>query len=310
MDIWNLALNLGAAEAFSLAPQAVEAHWPGTVGDPDALLPGATAVHLLIVPYQTFAWREDEPSVNAFYPAYQNGRNIAQKLVEALQAEGIRAINAPNLPLKPLALAAGCVSMGRNCLVGAREYGTRFTLQCVLSDLEPTDAAAPAARGRLSRECARCRACLRACPTGALNGDGTIQAERCLRNFSYSEPIPEGMRPLFGVSLYGCDVCQRVCPRNAGQRAVEPPEELRRALSLKALLQGEYKPLAPFIGANYARRNRVMGRAALVAGNLRDASLLPLLQKVAESEASPAREHAAWATQRIMAGDREARPEG
>ncbi|MBS5585084.1 MAG: hypothetical protein KHX36_02575 [Clostridiales bacterium] len=131
----------------------------------------------------------------------------------------------------------------------------------MLSDLEPTDAAAPAARGRLSRECARCRACLRACPTGALNGDGTIQAERCLRNFSYSEPIPEGMRPLFGVSLYGCDVCQRVCPRNAGQRAVEPPEELRRALSLKALLQGEYKPLAPFIGANYARRNRVMGRA-------------------------------------------------
>ena len=68
MDIWNLALNLGAAEAFSLAPQAVEAHWPGTVGDPDALLPGATAVHLLIVPYQTFAWREDEPSVNAFIP--------------------------------------------------------------------------------------------------------------------------------------------------------------------------------------------------------------------------------------------------
>src|SRR5699024_1348175 len=109
------------------------------------------------------------------------------------------------------------------------------------------------------------------CPTGALNGDGTIQAERCLRNFSYSKPIPEGMRPLFGVSLYGCDVCQRVCPRNAGQRAVEPPEELRRALSLKALLQGEYKPLAPFIGANYARRNRVMGSAALVAGNLRDA---------------------------------------
>ena len=166
------------------------------MGDPDALLPGATAVHLLIVPYQTFAWREDEPSVNAFYPAYQNGRNIAQKLVEALQAEGIRAINAPNLPLKPLALATGCVSMGRNCLVGAREYGTRFTLQCALSDLEPTDAAAPAARGRLSRECARCRACLRACPTGALNGDGTIQAERCLRIFSYSEPIPEGMRPL------------------------------------------------------------------------------------------------------------------
>ena len=94
MDIWNLALNLGAAEAFSLAPQAVEAHWPGTVGDPDALLPGATAVHLLIVPYQTFAWREDEPSVNAFYPAYQNGRNIAQALVDALQAEGIRAIRA------------------------------------------------------------------------------------------------------------------------------------------------------------------------------------------------------------------------
>ena len=310
MDIWNLALNLGAAEAFSLAPQAMESHWPGTVGNPDALLPGATAVHLLVVPYQTFAWCEDEPSVNAFYPAYQNGRSMAQKLVETLQGEGVRAVNAPNLPLKPVALATGRFSMGRNCLVGAREYGTRFTLQCVLSDLEPTDAAAPAARSRLSRECAHCRACLRACPTGALNGDGTIQAERCLRNFSYSEPIPEGVRPLFGASLYGCDVCQRVCPRNAGQRAVEPSEELRRALALKALLQGDYKPLVPFIGANYARRNRVMGRAALIAGNLCDASLLPLLKKVAASEASPAREHAAWAMQRIMAEDCAARPEG
>ena len=107
------------------------------------------------------------------------------------------------------------------------------------------------------------------------------------------------------VDIYCCKDCKKL-----EFYAVEPPEELRRALSLKALLQGEYKPLAPFIGANYARRNRVMGRAALVAGNLRDASLLPLLQKVAESEASPAREHAAWATQRIMAGDREARPEG
>ncbi len=311
MDIVSYALELGAADVISLPPRALEANWPGTVSDPEALLPGARAMHLIVVPYQAFEWREDEPSVNAFYPAYQRGRAVAQALVEALRAGGIPAASAPNLPLKPLALAAGRFSMGRNCLVGTREYGTRFTLQCVLSGLEPTEEAAPPARGRLSRECARCRACLRACPNGALNGDGTMQPERCLRNFSYTEPIPESMRPMLGNSLYGCDICQRVCPRNAHQRAVEPPAALREALSLAALLQGEYKPLAPFIGANYARRNRVMGRAALVAGNLRQKSLLPLLRQVAENEAPPAREHAAWAVQRILRDEgREAHPEG
>ena len=93
--------------------------------------------------------------------------------------------------------------------------------------------------------------------------------------------------------------------------AVRKREMCIRDRSLAALLQGEYKPLAPFIGANYARRNRVMGRAALVAGNLRQKSLLPLLRQVAENEAPPAREHAAWAVQRILRDEgREAHPEG
>lgn len=308
MDVWGFVQERGAAELISLAPRVLEAAWPGTAGDPFALLPGARSMHLIAVPYQTFAWKDGEPAVNAFYPAFQRGRELALALVEALRLEGVQAENAPNLPLKPLALASGRFSMGRNCLVGAREYGTRFTLQCVLSTLPPEDGEwFPTVPGRLARECGRCRACLRACPTGALNGDGTICADRCLRSLSYREPIPEPMRPLLSNSLYGCDICQRVCPRNALQRAVEPPEALRKALSLKALLAGDWKPLAPFIGANYARRGRILGRAALVAGNLRDKSLLPLLRLVAQNEGSPAREHAAWAIDRITAdGDADA----
>ena len=126
-----------------------------------------------------------------------------------------------------------------------------------------------------------------------------MDAGRCLRNLPYNVPVPEPLRAPVGTILYGCDICQRICPRNAGQMDCAPPAALRQALRLEALLAGEYKALAPFLGANYARRGRVMGRAALIAGNLGDRRALPRLKELARISEPPMREHAAWAVRRI-----------
>jgi len=299
MDIIKLARETGVAEIVPVAPRCFEADWPGTDADPFALLPDVRTMLLMVIPYQSFAWKPDEISVNAFYPAFQQGRYAALAVAERLRSEGYSALSAPNLPLKPMAAGTGRFSFGRNCLTGAGEYGTRFTLQCVLTDMEMPCVPVNEARS-LARECERCNACVRACPTGAIRGDGTLEAGRCLRNLPYNEPIAKEMRDKAGTSLYGCDICQRVCPRNARQALCEPPDELRSALRLEELLKGNYKPLAPFIGANYARRNRVMGRAALAAGNLRDESVSHLLEEISQNGDSPAREHAAWALGKIQ----------
>lgn len=289
----------GAAEIIPVTPRLLDAKWPGTDADPYALLPEVKTMLLMVLPYQSFAWKKDEAQINAFYPAFQRGREAALKLVEILERDGFRAVNAPNLPLKPMASETGRLQYGRNSLVGMEKYGTRITLQCVLTDYE-MECAVRTEGFPLSDTCLNCAACVKACPTGAIRGDGSLDAQRCLRNLPYNEVIAEEFREKLGASLYGCDRCQSVCPRNALQKPCEPPDELRDALRLERLLKGEYKPLAPFLGANYARKNRVMGRAALIAGNIGGKELLSLLDEIAQKRESPMSEHAAWAISKIQ----------
>ena len=81
----------------------------------------------------------------------------------------------------------------------------------------------------LETDCGACRLCIDACPTGALDEPGTLDATRCLSYWTQSpDPIPEPYRAELGTQVYGCDICQDVCPWNRGV-------EKRRALILSRL---------------------------------------------------------------------------
>ena len=85
-------------------------------------------------------------------------------------------------------------------------------------ELEPTPP--------LDADCGECRLCIDACPTNALDEPGVLDATRCLSYWTQSaEPPPEEFRNHFGAQVYGCDICQDVCPWNRGvekRRAGEP----------------------------------------------------------------------------------------
>jgi len=270
-------------------------------GDARSLMPGAKCVMLLAMLYQPFADSTDSVRIDAYYltsnRAHEAVQTLARRIEETLS---VRALPSPPVFLKPLAIRSGLGEFGRNGLVSVGQYGTRTAIQAILLDAE-IDFCEHNSRA-LSASCGNCRACVSACPVQALDGSGQVDISRCLRAQPEGEAFPEALRDKLGGSLLGCDLCQRVCPRNKDVPSVPVPEALRAALDLHALLDGQYKPLIPFLGKNNARRQRLTARALIAAANLSRSDLLPQIDALTECrESDMVRQHAQWAARTLRA---------
>src|SRR5207245_4324112 len=96
-------------------------------------------------------------------------------------------------------------------LLTRRRDGSGVVLGTLVADVgvEPTPP--------LDADCGSCRLCIDACPTGALDEPGTLDANRCLSFWTQSaHEMPDDYRPQLGAQVYGCDICQDVCPWNRG----------------------------------------------------------------------------------------------
>ena len=135
-----------------------------------------------------------------------------------------------------------------------REHGSWVVLGTLVTDVEvePTPP--------LELDCGRCRLCIDACPTGALDEPGVVDANRCLSYWTQAPAaIPEGYRPELGDTVYGCDICQEVCPWNRGvekRRAGSPvPEESVPNVSLVDWLERDGAELVAELDRLYVPRN-------------------------------------------------------
>lgn len=201
-----------------------------------------------------------------------------------------------------LARKAGLGWIGKNTNLIHPRRGSYFFLGELLLDL-PLETDAPSA----SEHCGRCTACLDACPTGALVAPYTLDARRCLSylTIEHREALPLRLRPLLADRVFGCDICQEVCPwnrrfaRRADESAFRPH---RPTLDLPSLLQLDPDTFrARFRDTSLWRPRRagLLRNAAVVLGNLGDPAALPALE-AARSDPQPLiAEHAAWAIERL-----------
>lgn len=248
--------------------------------------------------------RQGSARVASFYFASQRAYTALVALRRTLCENGLPAHRDDGIKLKPLACRAGAGILGHNSVVIHPEYGMQIALGALVLDF-----AVETPPPQEVRRCEDCGACVRACPTKALERFALIDRPLCLRDAMLSgKPYPPALREICGDRLLGCEECIAACPhdRDLIEEGSDPEPELTKLLTLdKAHLDG----LKTILGVNYIRPTRILQQALLVAGNSGDPSLLPLLEPHLASENTVVREHALWAMQRLT-GDppKEERP--
>ncbi len=199
------------------------------------------------------------------------------------------------------AVRAGIAFFGKNTLAITRQHGSWVLLGAVVTEaeIEPTPP--------LDIDCGECRLCIDACPTGALDQPGTLDATKCLSYWTQaSEPSPERYRADLGDMVYGCDICQEVCPWNRGvekrRQGTRMPSDARSTVSLRQWLEQDDERLLAEYDRLYVPRNdaRWLRRNALVAaGNAGTGALADAVQLHARSNDPMLSETATWALERM-----------
>jgi epoxyqueuosine reductase len=223
-----------------------------------------------------------------------------RQLVPQAAVRGV--IDTAPLLERDFAQLAGLGWIGKNTLLLNRQLGSLFFLAVLLTTEELVYD-----EPFVADHCGTCRACLDACPTQALVEPYRLDARRCISYLTIElrEAIPEELRTGVGAWLFGCDVCQEVCPWNRrAPLATEPgfePLEGMNPVELAALFDlDEAGFRARFGRTPLARPKRagILRNAAIVLGNRRDRAALPALEKGLEDANSVVREACAWAIQR------------
>jgi epoxyqueuosine reductase len=203
---------------------------------------------------------------------------------------------------RELAARAGLGSVGKNTNLLDPEMGSWFLLGEIFLPLE-LQPAVPAAD-----LCGSCSLCLEACPTGALPEPYRLDSRRCISYWTIEHrgAIPEQVRPQLEGWVFGCDVCQEVCPLNTATTAIEAAEfqipDNRRALDLPGLLRmgrDEYVETFRHSAMKRAKLSGLKRNAAVAMGNSGSADFVESLSEALMDSEPVVRGHAAWALGRI-----------
>ena len=280
---------------------------------PQELLPGARSVICLGLNY----YQEDvaeRPPLTGKVARYARGRDyhrlmkgrmrryvegLAQRLGQSVSARWY-VDDGPMLD-RAAANRAGLGWFGKNTNILTPQLGSWVFLGQVITDL------AMKPDPPLAKTCGNCVRCIDACPTGAITAPYTIDNSRCISHLTIENrgSIPRELRPLMLDWVFGCDICQEVCPVNRKARPTSESAFHREELAsldligLLGLTDAEF--LQRFQGTPIMRAKRVgLQRNACVAlGNLGDSRAVAALARALGNAEPLVQEHAAWALGRI-----------
>ena len=205
---------------------------------------------------------------------------------------------------RDLARRAGLGWFGKNTNLINPTLGSFFFLGALCVGMELT----PSAPFEADR-CGSCRRCLDACPTDAFVGARELDATKCISylTIEHRGTIPEALRPLMGELLYGCDICQDVCPWNvsfasevrepafASREGLDSTDARAVAREFLAMSQAEFSARFKGSAMKRAKRRGLARNAAVVLGNVGTSDDVPLLEGALQHDEPLVREHAAWA---------------
>ena len=282
--------------------------------DASLIEPWARSLMVLAVPYALPAGSDPVISHYAQGNDYHDAIRLRLRALGAYaEAEfGLRtrpAVDSAPLWERDLAARAGLGWAGKSGMVLHPALGSAFFLASLVLDAELADAAA-----RQPDRCGSCTRCISACPTGAITAPGTVDARRCIAYLTIElrGPIPRALRPAIGHRLFGCDLCQTVCPWNTRwERSQSWPElaprpEVAATTAREVLAMSQEAFSTRFRGSPIKRTKRagLARNAAVVLGNSGDATNLALLVETLQSHDEPlVRGHAAWALARLAGAE-------
>ena len=283
---------------------------------PADIMPGVRSIIALGLSYRTPEPElPDDGALRGRIARYAWGRDYhkvierrARALVRGLEALGGGAarfyVDYGPMPDRAIAQRAGLGWFGKNTNILTAEAGSWVVLAEVLTDLD-LDPDEP-----LKKSCGSCVACIPACPTNAIPAPYAIDNTRCISYHTIENrgAIPPELRPQFGDWVFGCDICQEVCPVNDRNAAVNGDEafaaesvgraypDLIELLGMsKADFDGRFQG-TPIMRAKHEGMQR---NACVALGNAGDASAVPALARALTEAGALVRGHAAWALGRI-----------
>ncbi len=279
---------------------------------PTAVLEGAASIIVVAWPYP--AQPPPDPDwgskLEGRIAAYALGPDYHEHLSAKLESlsdvvrqacAGVSRVHVDSGPLveKHLARAAGLGWYGHNTNILLLPVGSYFLLGCLLTTarFEPDGTFA-------GEHCGTCNACGPACPTGALDGQPTIDASRCISylTIEHRGPIDRELRPMLGNWVFGCDVCQQVCPWNGRTQPAAGGELTPYLPDLLAISHEEFRACYGSSAVARAKRRGLARNAAIALGNSMNVeATAPLENALRSHDEALVRAHAAWALGHLAA---------
>lgn len=279
--------------------------------DPKQILPECNSILVLALPYENSEFKVQSSEFRI--AAYTLGADYhdvipprLQQIVEFIEEQVGHPVpnryytdTGPILE-RELAQRAGLGWIGKNSMLINPQAGSTFLLAEILLGIElepdppfPTD------------HCGSCTRCLDACPTQCILPNRTLDASRCISYLTIENKgeIPEDLRPQIQNWIFGCDICQQVCPWNrfssASDPALEPSIPLPVLTSDLLLSSVQFNQRFKRTPLQRAKRRGYLRNLAVAIGNTGNAGDIPMLEKAAQDEEPLVREHAKWAIKQI-----------